>query len=77
MLRQHTARPDADGTSNGCCFRTIFAAGAGVATIGARLMKRDQMFFPVPDQVRATHVFERFTQQRPVIWIVVAQERFM
>ena len=40
-------------------------------------MKRDQMFFSVPDQVRTTHVFERLTQHRPVIGIVVAQERFM
>ena len=77
MLRQYATRPDAHGASNGCCFRTVFAAGADVATIGARLMKRDQMFFSVPDQVRATHVFECLTQHRPVIWIVVTQERFM
>jgi len=41
------------------------------------LPSRYQVFFTVPYEIRAAHMFERFAQQRPVVGVMVTQERLV
>ena len=54
--------------------RAVFSTGTDIGAIRERLEGRDQMVLAVTDQVRTAHGFERFTQQRPMLGIVVAQK---
>lgn len=37
----------------------------------------NEMFFPIANQMSLTHRFKRFSQQWPVVRVVISQKRFM
>ena len=75
MTCQQTPFDDRRFLGRACC--RVLLACAGVAAVGQRLEGRDQMVLAIADQVRPAHGLEGFTQQRPVVGIVVAQEGFV
>jgi hypothetical protein len=42
-----------------------------------RLSRRNQVHNTVADQIPASHLLQGFSQQWPVFWVVIPQERFM
>ena len=75
-----------------CCVRSVpggfaqasrdaLARGPSVAFVGSagadRLIRRHEVLPAVADQVRAPHVAQRLAQQRPVVRVVIAQERLV
>ena len=55
----------------------VFTSAAGIAFGIQWLKARYQMLFAVADQICPAHGFERITQQRPVVRIVVTQKGFV
>jgi len=52
----------------------VFAARTLIASIRLGLMKRNQVFFAISDQICTPHILERLAQQWPVVRIVITQE---
>ena len=82
MLRQYFARrgfnpPLRHRRGFGFSRGAVFATAARIALGVERLKTWNQMLFAVAYQIRVSHGLERFTQQRPVVRVVVAQKRFV
>src|SRR6185437_8172277 len=81
MLRAKSARRRAGALARGrggCAHARRRTATAGPDPPGARrLIRRHQLMFRRPDQIRTPHAPQRLAQRRPVVRIVIAQERLV
>lgn len=78
MLGQHAAFLRDRSFDNRLAHRrAVLLARRLVGAVAQGLEGGNQMVFAVAHQVGAAHGFERFTQQRPVVGVVVAQKGFV